>query len=121
VVDYAIFMLDASGIWQILTNLLSNALKFSPPESPVDVAVTADGGTARIAVVDRGIGISATDQPRLFQAFLRLGAGASRQPGTGLGLYIAQALAAAQDGSITVQSVPGEGSTFFLTLSLAAD
>ena len=112
---------DDRRIWQILINLLSNALKFSPPDSQVDVSVTARGDDARIAVVDRGIGISEADQPRLFQAFSRLGHGVSRQPGTGLGLYIAQALATAQGGSITVQSEPGRGSTFCVTLPLATD
>jgi PAS domain S-box-containing protein len=112
---------DERRIWQILTNLLSNALKFSPAEEPVEVSVTADGDDARIAVVDRGIGISAADQPRLFQAFARFGANAARQPGTGLGLYIAHALATAQGGTITVESAPGAGSTFALSLPLATE
>lgn len=110
---------DERRIWQILTNLMGNALKFSASRSPVQVGVSVSPGAATVSVTDQGVGISEEDQRLLFQPFARVGPSSGGAPGTGLGLYIAQALASAQGGSIAVRSEPGVGSTFSVRLPLA--
>ena len=126
---------------QILTNLLSNALKYSPPGTPVDISasiVSAEPDEPRrrmllghaahqprrmaeIAVRDYGMGIPPDQAPLLFNRFARLPRDlASNVPGNGLGLYLCRALADALGGSITVESpgIDGEGTTFYLRLPL---
>jgi PAS domain S-box-containing protein len=111
---------DPRRHWQILTNLLSNALKFSPHETTIDIELARRGPMVRVAVRDRGPGIERADFPRLFQKFSRLGgAQQSAQAGSGLGLYIAKALVQAQRGRIRVRNNPGGGSTFAYTLPVA--
>jgi PAS domain S-box-containing protein len=111
---------DPDRHWQILMNLLSNALKFSPPESTVEVELKAQGSMVQVAVRDRGAGIDPDDLPKLFQKFSRV-----RTPdqldvrGAGLGLYIAKAMVEAQGGRMSVESEPGRGSTFAYTLPTA--
>jgi PAS domain S-box-containing protein len=111
---------DPDRHWQILTNLLSNALKFSPPGSKIEVGLSRRGATVEVAVRDRGPGIERAALPKLFHKFSRLG-GPEQQtfPGTGLGLYIAKALVEAQGGNIRVRSKAGTGSTFAYTLPVA--
>jgi signal transduction histidine kinase len=109
---------DPPRLERILTNLLTNALKYSPPESAVEVKARAEGGEVVIAVRDRGQGIHPEDLPHLFKRFHRF-----RQPrkgdSVGLGLYITRSLVEAHGGRIWVESTPGEGSTFFFTLPAA--
>lgn len=107
--------------WQIITNLVTNALKFSPPDEPVRVEVRVEGDSAVVAVTDSGFGIKKEDMARLFKKFSRL-----EQPpglkvkGTGLGLYICKAMIEAQGGEVWVESEPGRGTTFSYTVPLAA-
>jgi PAS domain S-box-containing protein len=111
---------DPNRHWQILTNLLSNALKFSPLQTPIDVALRRREAVVEVAVRDRGPGISRADQPKLFQKFSRVGG--SEQlgvRGAGLGLYIAKAMVEAQGGRIRMRNRPGGGSTFAYTLPIA--
>ncbi len=108
---------DPVRLRQVLTNLLDNAFKYSPEGSPVVVEASTENGHATIAVVDLGGGIAADDQRLIFERFGRV-RGTSSKPGTGLGLYIARAIAEAHEGTLEVSSVPGEGSTFTLTLPL---
>lgn len=112
---------DADRNWQILTNLVSNAMKFSDGEPTVDVRIRTllDEQAVMIAVRDHGVGISSEDMPRLFRRFSRVGATRRTVAGTGLGLYIVKAMVEAQGGRIWVQSEPGEGSTFTYTLPIA--
>lgn len=112
---------DERRVWQVVTNLLTNALKFSPAAEPVHVVIEIDGGAARVSVTDRGHGVPADAAGSLFEPFGRAPAatGAAGQAGTGLGLYIARSLVTAQGGDITVNSAPGAGSTFSFTLPLA--
>ena len=114
---------DAGRIWQIATNLMSNALKFSPQDAPVEVVVEREGGSARVAVTDHGGGISPEELPTLFQPFSRLAGsvGAGRHAGMGLGLYIAGSLVRDQGGDIGVRSELGAGSTFHFTLPLCGE
>jgi PAS domain S-box-containing protein len=111
---------DPRRLRQILLNLLSNAIKFGRGK-PIEVAVsrTADGGVT-IAVTDQGDGISAADQERIFHEFVQLGK-TQLQDGTGLGLPISRRLAELLRGSLTVESSPGVGSTFFLQLPYSAE
>jgi len=106
---------DATRIDQVVTNLLANALKYGTGR-PVDVTVEADGGTAILSVGDHGIGISEADQTRIFQRFERA---VSRRNygGFGLGLWIVRQIVEALGGSVRVESVPGEGSTFIVELA----
>jgi signal transduction histidine kinase len=103
---------------QILHNLLSNAVKFSPPGSTITVSIREIGPMLEVAVSDQGPGIDKEGQTRLFQRLSRL---ESKAPGTGLGLYMARAMVEAQGGEITLQSVPGEGSTFAYTVPRSDD
>ncbi|WP_428421292.1 ATP-binding protein [Methylibium sp.] len=107
---------DERAIEQVLMNLLSNAIKYSTESSPVLVSLRREGGQVSVAVRDRGVGLSAEQQARLFQPFDRLGAERHRIEGSGLGLVIARQLAEAMGGSIGVVSAPGAGSTFTLRL-----
>jgi signal transduction histidine kinase len=112
-----------SGCWdpgrmdQLFGNLLSNAIKYSPRGGKVRVRAAATDGQVEIEVQDEGIGISDGDAKRLFEPFSRLADPAAKGvKGTGLGLYIAKAIAEAQGGGISLTSRPGEGSTFRVTL-----
>ncbi len=109
-----------SGVIHVLQNLMSNAIKYSPPDSRVAVAVSRHGGCGRMQVVDRGPGISADDQTKLFQRFVRL----SSQPtgnesSTGLGLALAKQQARAMGGDLWFEPRSGGGSVFTLELPLA--
>jgi signal transduction histidine kinase len=108
---------DSLRLRQVLTNLIDNAVKYSPEGEPVEVRVSAVNGHATIEVVDHGSGIAPEDQQLIFEKFGRV-RGTSFRPGTGLGLYIARAIAEAHGGTLEVSSEPGEGSTFALNLPL---
>ena len=111
---------DRGRLQQVLDNLVSNALKFTPEGGAVHVSLTQQNGSVRLEVADSGIGIGADDQRRLFQRFFRAENAVERQvPGTGLGLYISRAIAEAHEGSLSVQSELGRGSTFRLELPAA--
>lgn len=101
-------------VLQILLNLVSNAIRYSPENSRIVVALDSAAGRARVSVVDEGPGLSADDQQRVFEKFERLGR--SGDGGSGLGLYISRRLARTMGGELTVQSVPGEGASFILEL-----
>jgi signal transduction histidine kinase len=108
---------DKGRMFRTLGNLLSNAIKFTPAGGDVRVSVSHADGVVRLEVADTGIGIAADEQERLFDRFFRTPAVAEQHfPGTGLGLYIAQAIVAAHGGSITVRSEPGRGTSFSVAL-----
>ena len=108
---------DELFIGQILSNLVSNAIKYAPAEEPIEIRLSAADGGVTVSVTDRGPGIPPSEVERIFDRFHRLGNVLTRAAGgTGLGLYIARQLAAAVGGTITVDSVLGEGSTFTLHL-----
>lgn len=109
---------DRSRLDQVLTNLISNALKFGPGK-PVEIHVSRAGDTARIAVSDHGIGIAPERISHVFKRFERA-VPASRYGGLGLGLYIAYQIAQAHGGTIDVESEVGVGTTFVVTLPIAA-
>lgn len=115
--DDASVLVDHDRLIQVLTNILSNAAKFSPRGSSVQVAIRAEADSVRVSVRDRGQGIAPEFQPRIFQRFAQADSSDSRaKGGTGLGLSIAKTIMERLGGSIGFDSVPGEGTTFFITL-----
>jgi signal transduction histidine kinase len=106
---------DAERLRQVLTNLIDNAIKYSPAGDEVEVRAYADNGHVRIDVRDRGPGIAREDQRLIFEKFGRVTTGNAR-PGTGLGLFIARSIAEAHGGTLDVMSVPRQGATFTLDL-----
>lgn len=108
---------DRAATLQILDNLVSNALKYSPPNTTVHVHALPESGSILVKIRDEGPGISADDQKKLFQKFTRLSARPTGgESSTGLGLSIVKRLAEAMSGSIQCDSPPGFGSTFTLRL-----
>jgi len=119
--DVAQVIGDRQRLAQVLDNLLSNALKFTPPNGSVVVSMFARETTVLIEVSDTGLGISAADQKKLFTRFFRTDAAMQRAiKGTGLGLSIVKAIVEGHGGEITVESAEGKGSTFRIVLPLAA-
>jgi two-component system phosphate regulon sensor histidine kinase PhoR len=110
---------DGSRVEQVLTNLIHNAIKFTPPKGSICVSAAAnDSHTLLVKVVDTGVGIAPEDLPRVFERFYK--ADRSRSGGgTGLGLAIAKHIVQAHNGRIWVESRVGKGSTFCFTLPLA--
>jgi len=114
-------MLDSEAAEQALENLLSNAMKYSPEHREIIVEVAGDGGYGVVRVRDRGIGIPARLQRRIFQKFFRVQTDAGSGPqGTGLGLAIVDHVMRGHDGFVRVDSEPGRGSTFTLHFPLYA-
>jgi len=110
---------DRGALEQILSNLLSNAVRYSNPGSRVDVYLDERDGQIEIRVEDTGIGIPAEDLERIFERFYRVDAARSRALGsTGLGLSIVKHLIRALDGDLHVESEPGKGSRFSFTLPI---
>lgn len=108
---------DRTLLVTALSNLVENAIAYSPAGSPVSVSRAVRGEDVTIAVTDRGIGIAKEDQERVFERFFRVDKARSRSTGgTGLGLAIAKHVAANHNGSITLWSKPGTGSTFTLAI-----
>jgi signal transduction histidine kinase len=108
---------DADRVRQILTNLLSNALKYTPSGGRITITARGDAGRVRVAVQDTGIGLAPEDQAQLFTPFFRAQNDATQGVGgTGLGLAITRALVELHGGAITATSAPGQGSTFSFTL-----
>ncbi len=110
---------DRERLGQLVSNLISNAVKFTPAGGSVTARVFAENGHGVVEVEDTGIGIPEAEQERLFQRFFRASTATDQAiPGTGLGLAITKAIAEAHDGQITYTSTEGEGTTFRLELPL---
>lgn len=108
---------DRTLLVTALTNLIDNAVQYSPSGTPVSISRAERDGMVRLAVTDRGIGISGENQRRIFERFFRVDPARSRATGgTGLGLAIVKHIAANHGGTATVWSRPGTGSTFTLVL-----
>jgi two-component system phosphate regulon sensor histidine kinase PhoR len=112
---------DADRLIQVFSNLIDNAIKFTPEGGWVEVSLRDDGTDAVASVSDSGLGIPPDDLPRVFDRFYRVERSRSREAGgTGLGLAIAKHIVESHGGRITVTSRPGHGSTFTVALPLAA-
>ncbi|MDD4498128.1 MAG: PAS domain S-box protein, partial [Methanosarcinaceae archaeon] len=110
---------DKTKIKQVLVNLVSNAIKFTPEGGRVMVDIRAGEGSLLISVIDTGVGINEADQKRIFQPFVQIGKFESKeQPGTGLGLNLARSYVEMHGGKIRVESEPGKGSSFIFTIPL---
>jgi signal transduction histidine kinase len=111
----ALSMADPQFAWQVLENLVSNALKFSPSGTAILILVRHHGGLVRVAVQDQGPGISPDDMPKLFGKFQKLSARPTAgEKSTGLGLSIVKKYAEAMDGRVWCESSPGNGAAFML-------
>jgi signal transduction histidine kinase len=107
---------DERKVKQVLLNLLSNALKFTPEGGRIDVRAALNDGMAEVSVADTGVGIAPEDQEAIFEEFRQVGTADKKVEGTGLGLALSRKFIELHGGRIWVQSQPGKGSTFSFTL-----
>jgi len=114
----AVVLGDPSRLDQVVTNLLTNALKFTPPGGDVHVSVSRMNGEARMEVEDSGPGIAPDEIDHVFERFWRGGAARSAS-GSGVGLAVVAELVRAHHGRVEVASSPGEGARFLVTLPAA--
>jgi PAS domain S-box-containing protein len=113
--------LDRERMSRVLVHLIANAVKYSPDGGEIAVRMSQDDGFVRVSVSDSGIGIEASDLPRVFDRFMQADMSDTRAfGGVGLGLYLAKQVIDAHRGRIEVQSTPGEGSTFTIVLPVLA-
>ena len=113
--------LDSRRIQQVLNNLISNALKFSNPGSSVTITLRAEAAAVTIAVADQGQGIPANEVEKLFKPYSRTSTKSTAgEKSTGLGLAIVRRIVEAHGGSIRVETEPGRGSTFYVSIPTAA-
>jgi signal transduction histidine kinase len=112
---------DVDRIGQVLTNYLTNAIRYSPSEQPIEVHVEVKEQLARVAVCDRGPGLNDLEQQQIWKCFYQLPRRIvyNSSPGMGLGLYICQMIIKQHQGEVGVESSPGKGSTFWFTLALS--
>ena len=114
-------IIDRDAIAQVLMNLLDNAVKYSNGDKSVDVIVSSDEQSVRIAVRDHGIGIPASEQKKIFDKFYRVGSGLVHNvKGSGLGLAIVAHVVKAHGGRVELLSAPGQGSIFTIVLPKGA-
>jgi two-component system OmpR family sensor kinase len=108
---------DEDRLRQVIGNLFTNVRVHTPPESPVDVSLSARDGVSELRVADHGPGIDSAHVEHIFDRFYRADTGRSRdRGGAGLGLSIAASVALAHGGTIAYSDTPGGGATFTLTL-----
>jgi GAF domain-containing protein len=111
---------DERKVKQILLNLLSNALKFTPEGGRIDIGGRLDGEIAEVSVADTGVGIAPADQEAVFEEFKQVGAAERKAEGTGLGLALSRKFVELHGGKIWVRSELGRGSTFTFTLPVGS-
>jgi signal transduction histidine kinase len=110
---------DERKVKQVLLNLLSNALKFTPEGGRIDVGAGLRGEMAQVSVTDTGVGIAPADQEAVFEEFRQVGAAEKKAEGTGLGLALSRKFVELHGGTIWVESEPGHGATFTFTLPVS--
>ncbi len=114
-------LVDKDKLQEVLVNLISNAIKYTPPRGTIKLDLMPAAGEVTVSVQDNGIGISAADQAKLFQRFYRVESDETRNiQGTGLGLFIVRQLVERMGGKIWIESEKGKGTTFRFTLKTAA-
>ena len=109
---------DPAQLERVLVNLLSNAIRYSPADSPPTVTASALGDRVELRIIDQGPGVSQTDRDRIFAPFQRQD-GESTPPGTGLGLALSRGLTEAMQGTLTPEDTPGGGLTMIVSLPAA--
>jgi signal transduction histidine kinase len=115
--DFPSIQGDETRLRQVIDNLVSNAIKYSPKGGEVRISGTFDDQNVTVEVSDQGVGLPEDELDRIFERFYRVEGALSRKTqGTGLGLYLARAVVEAHGGEIMVKSKPGKGSTFQFTL-----
>ena len=119
--DFPEISADEERIGQVISNLISNAIKYSPAGTPVDILGRAAADQVTVTVADQGYGIEAEDAPHVFERFYRGPSAAKRTKGAGLGLYLAKAVVEAHGGKIWVESQPGKGTQVSFTLPRHVD
>jgi signal transduction histidine kinase len=127
--DLPLVPMDHNQVEQVLTNLIENALKYSPKEAPIEIRARTldDPRRLEVRVIDHGIGVPANERSAIFDKFYRVQQ--ARLPwdpkhppiGTGLGLAISASVVRAHHGNIWVESTPGDGATFIFTLPIPAE
>jgi len=120
----AIVPAEENKIRQVITNLMGNALRFTPPDSPIEIAVEVDEERQQgvISVIDHGEGIPPQIREKIFQRFWRADTSRARETGgTGLGLSIVASIVEALHGSVSVDETPGGGATFRVAFPLAQE
>ncbi|TAK66453.1 MAG: HAMP domain-containing histidine kinase, partial [Dehalococcoidia bacterium] len=105
---------DGDQLERALGNLVANAIKFTPKGGSIELRAAADDGDVRLSVADTGVGIEPEQQARVFERFYKADRG--RGSGTGLGLAIVKHIARAHGGDVSLESRPGHGSTFTISL-----
>ncbi|MDF2553925.1 MAG: domain S-box protein [Chryseobacterium sp.] len=114
----AVILGDELQVSQVINNLISNAIKYSPGAEKVDVHVSRVGSFVKVSVTDYGMGISPQDKTKIFERFFRARDIQKKFPGLGIGLYISHEIIANHKGSLWVESEIGKGSTFSFTLPI---
>jgi PAS domain S-box-containing protein len=114
----AVILGDELQISQVINNLISNAIKYSPGAEKVDVHVSRVGDFVKVSVIDYGMGISPQDKKKIFERFFRARDIQKKFPGLGIGLYISHEIVANHKGTLWVESEIGKGSTFSFTLPI---
>jgi two-component system phosphate regulon sensor histidine kinase PhoR len=117
--DLAPVLADVERLQQVITNLVHNAIKFTPSGGRVSISACSEGSEVVIAVRDTGIGIASEDLPRIFERFFKADR-ARATGGTGLGLAIAKHIVQVHGGRIWLESALGQGSTFYFTIPQAS-
>jgi two-component system sensor histidine kinase VicK len=108
---------DRARVEQVLMNVITNAVKYTPEGGVIDITAAVNGGTAEVKISDTGVGIPEEDMPHVFDRFYRVDKARSRESGgTGLGLSIAREIIVRHGGDISMRSVPGEGTQVTITL-----
>jgi signal transduction histidine kinase len=119
--DALVVYADRDRLQQVVSNFLTNALKFAPEHEPVEIGITPEARTIRVWVRDHGAGLAPEQQERIWQRFYQSPETRTQgewKGGLGLGLYICYHLIHSQQGQIGVDSTPGDGATFWFTLPL---
>ncbi|HEY9323574.1 MAG TPA: ATP-binding protein, partial [Agromyces sp.] len=117
-----VVLAEENKIRQVITNLMGNAIRFTSPESPIEIRISVDDATERamIEVIDHGEGIPPQIREKIFQRFWRADTSRTRETGgSGLGLAIVSSIVAAHNGTVDVVETPGGGATFRVSLPLA--
>jgi signal transduction histidine kinase len=109
---------DKQRLIQVITNLLSNAAKFSPEGAQITIRLELFDKSVRISIIDNGIGIPVDQQNQLFKKFHQIGRPKNELPGTGLGLIICKYIIEAHHGSIGFNSIPGQETMFYFDLDI---